>query len=127
MEFVRQALPDPPEAIPVKKCPHLVDSKNTQCLGEVVNGGPLPPPPIHTPYSSFSAKTQHLSREPSPCPQAPPTAPPPQIQQPGYSIEEMAAAVNGIVNEVTQIELEDILKRTVQEVCTQVQCGSGSS
>ena len=112
MEFVRLSLPNPAEAIPRKRSPHLIDVKNTKSLGECVNGGPLPPPPIHTPYSSFSPGAQLRSREPSPLP-APPTAPPPQ---PTYSIIDMATAVNGIVDEVVTNDLKDLVQESFHQV-----------
>ena len=118
VEFVRTALQSPAEAIPTRKSAHLVDSKNTKSLGEVVNGGPLPPPPIHKPYSSFAPGTRLLSREPSPCPQAPPTAPPlQQSEQPVYSIIDMAVVVNDIVSEVVISDLKDLAQQSIQEVC----------
>ena len=116
MEFVRELhLQNPAEAIPRKRSPHLVDVKNTKSLGECVNGGPLPPPPVHTPYSSFSPGAQLRSREPSPLPVAPPIAPPPQ---PAYSIVDMATAVNIVVDEVIISDLKDLVEEIVQEVGT---------
>ena len=113
VEFVREFyLQNPAEAIPRKRSPHLVDIKNTKSLGECVNGGPLPPPPIHTPYSSFSPGAQLRSREPSPLP-APPTAPPPQ---PIYNIIDMATAVNGIVDEVVTNDLRDLVQESFHQV-----------
>ena len=112
VEFVRMALPDPAEALQKRRSPHLVDSKNTKSLGEYVNGGPLPPRPIHTPYSSFSPGARLLSREPSPFAQAPPT----QTQQPVYSIVDMATAVNEIVNEVARNDLIEIVWKSIREV-----------
>ena len=113
VEFVRTSLQNPAEAISTKKSAHLVDSKNTKSLGEVVNGGPLPPPPIHTPYSSFAPGAQLLSREPSPHPQAPP---PQQVEQLSFSIVDMATVVNDIVNEVVTSDLSDIIQQSLQEV-----------
>ena len=116
VEFVRERLQSPAEAIPRKRSPHLVDVKNTKSLGECVNGGPLPPPPLHTPYSSFSPGAQLRSREPSPLPVvAPPTAPP---TQPAYSIIDMATVVNVIVDEVVISDLKDLVQEIVLEVCT---------
>ena len=116
MEFVRELhLQNPAEAIPRKRSPHLVDVKNTKSLGECVNGGPLPPPPVHTPYSSFSPGAQLRSREPSPLPVAPPIAPPPQ---PAYSIVDMATAVNIVVDEVIISDLKNLVEEIVQEVGT---------
>lgn len=109
VEFVRSTLKDPNEAIPKRKAPHLVDSKNTKCLGEVVNGGPLPPPPVHTPYSSFSPGTQLASREPSPYPQAPPPAV-------TYSTEDIVGSVNDIVREVADSLSKDIIEQSLTEV-----------
>ena len=110
---MRTPLQNPAEAISMKKSAHLVDSKNTKCLGEVVNGGPLPPPPIHTPYSSFAPGAKLPSREPSPFPQAPP---PQQNEQPSFNIVDMANVVNDIVTEVVTSDLNDIIQQSLQEV-----------
>ena len=112
VEFVRMSLPRPVEAIPRKRSPHLVDIKNSKSLGEVVNGGPLPPPPIHTPYSSFSPRVQPCYDEPNPLPAA--TVAPPL--QPVYNIVDMASAVNDIVDEVVDYYLNDLVRESVQEV-----------
>ena len=114
MEFERVVLQNPAEAIPRKRSPHLVDVMNTKSLGECVNGGPLPPPPVHTPYCSFSPGAQLRSREPSPLP-APPIAPPPQ---PAYSIIDMATAVNDVMDEVVISDMKDLVQEIVHEVYT---------
>ena len=113
VEFVRTPLQNPADAISMKKSAHLVDSKNTKCLGEVVNGGPLPPPPIHMPYSSFAPGAKLPSREPSPLPQTPPLQ---QIEQPSFNIIDMATIVNDIINEVVTSDLNDIIQWSLQEV-----------
>ena len=48
---------------------------NGFCLQQVIHGGPLPPPPHHIPYSSFSGMSQ--AQIPVPPPHRPTPSPPP--------------------------------------------------
>lgn len=66
---------DPPTSLPTQLSPSLVGKKRVnRCLGEVVNGGPLPSVPVlPRPYDSFAPGT----------PLAPPT--PIQATPPNYA------------------------------------------
>jgi hypothetical protein len=49
----RDAFTDPNKALPVRKLWHLIESKRTCLVSELIQAGHLPPPPTHIPQSSF--------------------------------------------------------------------------
>ena len=93
----------PPTSLPVHLAPSLVCSKRVnRCLGEVVNGGPLPSPPILPhPYDSFAPGT----------PLAPPTPTRPQ-----YSNREVTIAIDLVVEEVARDELPSVAMEILRNV-----------
>ncbi|XP_063959070.1 germinal-center associated nuclear protein-like [Lytechinus pictus] len=52
----------PEEAITSQRAPSVIEAKNDQSVGEVVNNGPLPLAPPHTPISSFDVNGRLLDR-----------------------------------------------------------------
>ncbi len=66
----RGGLTPPEEPLPLMRSPHLVEGKSDRCLGEVVYGSLLPPPPtLPPPYCSFTRLVETGDvREPHPPP-----------------------------------------------------------
>ncbi|KAI1884892.1 hypothetical protein AGOR_G00214560 [Albula goreensis] len=58
VELNRTAFQDPELPVPLKKSVDIM-GKMTVLIGEVVNGGPLPSPPQHTPVYSFDSHNKY--------------------------------------------------------------------
>lgn len=69
VELSRTAYQEPDYSLPQKKSV-AIEKKKTVLIGEVVNGGPLPNPPQHSPVCSFDSNNKYtgdgLSSEPPP-------------------------------------------------------------
>ncbi|TRZ03754.1 hypothetical protein DNTS_009746 [Danionella cerebrum] len=69
VELSRTAYQEPEFNLPQKKSV-AIEKKRTVLIGEVVNGGPLPNPPQHTPVCSFDSSNKYIGEsffsEPSP-------------------------------------------------------------
>lgn len=69
VELSRTAYQEPDYSLPQKKSV-AIEKKRTVLIGEVVNGGPLPNPPQHSPVCSFDSNNKYtgdgLSSEPPP-------------------------------------------------------------
>lgn len=57
VELSRTAYQEPDLSIPPKRS-IAIEKKKTVLIGEVVNGGPLPNPPQHTPVCSFDSNNK---------------------------------------------------------------------
>ncbi|XP_030309809.1 germinal-center associated nuclear protein [Calypte anna] len=49
-----------PDGLPKPRKSVFVSQKLTVCVGEVVNGGPVPSPPHHVPVSSFNGQNKYI-------------------------------------------------------------------
>lgn len=68
VELSRTSFQEPDFSVPQRKS-IIIENKRTVLIGEVVNGGPLPNPPQHTPVCSFDSNKytgDGLSTEPPP-------------------------------------------------------------
>lgn len=67
VELSRTAYQEPDFSLPQRKST-VIERKRTVLIGEVVNGGPLPNPPHHSPVCSFDSNNKYtgdgLSSEP---------------------------------------------------------------
>lgn len=59
VELSRMAYQEPDLPLPQKKSV-AIEKKKTVLIGEVVNGGPLPNPPDHTPVCSFDSNNKYI-------------------------------------------------------------------
>lgn len=59
MELNRSAFLEP-DGLPKPRKSLFVSQKLTVSVGEVVNGGPLPPMPHHVPVSSFNGQSKYI-------------------------------------------------------------------
>uniref|UniRef100_A0A8C7Y5D3 Germinal-center associated nuclear protein n=1 Tax=Oryzias sinensis TaxID=183150 RepID=A0A8C7Y5D3_9TELE len=125
-----------PDIPPSPKRSAVIIAKKTVLNGEVVNGGPLPIPPHHTPQCSFDLQNKYPSFPPSvssetgetvgshsppaqltepqqlfsfisqPEPVKPPSPPP--EPQPVYSDEEIMAELDCVIEEVVKAEVKEV-------------------
>ncbi|KAJ8282584.1 hypothetical protein COCON_G00051030 [Conger conger] len=58
VELNRTSFQDPELPVPLKRSADIM-GKRTVLIGEVVNGGPLPSPPQHTPVCSFDSRNKY--------------------------------------------------------------------
>ncbi|XP_036400726.1 germinal-center associated nuclear protein [Megalops cyprinoides] len=63
VELNRTAFQDPDLPVPLRKSVDIM-GKRTVLIGEVVNGGPLPNPPQHTPVCSFDSRHKYRGEGP---------------------------------------------------------------
>ncbi|MBN3314505.1 GANP protein, partial [Atractosteus spatula] len=69
VELSRSAFQEPVDPAPIKRSVDIM-AKRPLLIGEVINGGPLPSPPQHTPVCSFDSRNRYrgdgLMTEPAP-------------------------------------------------------------
>jgi hypothetical protein len=111
IKFQRGKMVDFVEPLGIKKEDELILLKNDEKFSQVVYGGPLPPPPDHTPHCSFTDQ--------SPLNQAVAThqVVPPQYTEyiPIFTEQDII----GILNEIQLDVLPDEIRLVVEEFITQ--------
>nr|XP_006812887.1 PREDICTED: germinal-center associated nuclear protein-like [Saccoglossus kowalevskii] len=60
VQFDRSTFIHPEISITAKRSLFIIESKNTSCIGEVVNGGPLSDYELHRPVSSFDSNDRYI-------------------------------------------------------------------
>ena len=96
----------PFSSLPLLLAPSLVGAKRVnRCLGEVVNGGPLPAPPkLPRPYDSFAPGS--------------PLAPPTPTRPTSYSDQKLMVAIDLVLDEVIRDGLPSVAMEILRSVST---------
>ncbi|KAI0211053.1 Germinal-center associated nuclear protein [Lamellibrachia satsuma] len=117
----RHAFVQPEQAFGARRALHLVESKQTTSVGEVVCGGPLPPSTLHNPTSSFDANNRFHGGDllvaametPATITETPQDRPPTESPPEDLRTQAEAATASLTVN-----ILNEVINEMVQEMCS---------